>query len=973
MKNEVFDEKYKNLNSSQKEAVDTIEGPVMVIAGPGTGKTTILTLRIANILLKTDTPPSGILALTFTEAGVKAIRLKCREILGSRADEIRIHTFHSFASSVISEFGDHFPHLAKSIQITDIESEQFIREILKDKKFAKLRPLGDPDYYIGKIISTVSESKREAWTSEMIKDFALNEEERIKNDQDSISTRGKNKGELKADALKNIEKCQKTVLFSEVYRKYEDKKRAENKIDFDDLIFEFLLALKKDELLLRLLQEKFLYILVDEHQDTNDSQNLIISYLADFFDTPNVFVVGDEKQAIYRFQGASVQNFLKFQNLWKSMKIIPLKENYRSHQSILDATFSMIENNYEEGQYVDLRVKLKSENHQLTKPIDYIECGNDDAEDNFLITKLKEIISLGDSKIAVIVRRNREVERVISLCEKNNIPVSAERGADIFSHPLGILYFNLLEFISDPSKTEGLSEIFACGLLGDDFDRQIECLKFIKSGQIEEIFKKIPQIEFIIKEETKLGPIDYLIFVAEISGLANRFLDNPLSSEVWRTIINLAKELAQSNKIESPKELINFLLSYKKTAERKSVKIGVGEISAQVSVLTAHSSKGLEYDFVFLPYANEENWVIRNKSNHFILPSQKDDKDDIKDLRRLFYVAITRAKKHAIIISSLKDFMGKSLMPLRFINELDSNHISKISIPEEDSKQFDISIKNLEEKRKKEIIQYSKRIISEKGLSVTALNHFLTCPSEFLYKSILKIPEAPNAISEKGIVMHKALSLVWKQEEKNQEEIERTIKNTISEYFKKSLLAVFEKETLKEELFNIAQVVAKSLCQYFNQKGEVSTESWVNKTLEIKADKEKIGINLHGQLDVILEKEKEVWVYDYKTKAPMSENEIKGNTKDSDGNYFRQLVFYKILLNENTKYKNKKIFPALIFLKPNKNGDCKITNLDILSSDEKRVYDEIENLITNVWSGKFLEEYCGDSSCKYCALKKISF
>src|SRR3989344_7097210 len=132
-----FEEEYKKLNKAQKEAVDSIEGPVMVIAGPGTGKTFILTLRIANILKITDTPPSGILALTFTDVGVKAIKMKLREIIGTRADEVRIHTFHSFASSVMTEFPEHFPHLFKTKQITEVEVEAIIREIIKAKKFSK--------------------------------------------------------------------------------------------------------------------------------------------------------------------------------------------------------------------------------------------------------------------------------------------------------------------------------------------------------------------------------------------------------------------------------------------------------------------------------------------------------------------------------------------------------------------------------------------------------------------------------------------------------------------------------------------------------------------------------------------------------------------------------------------------------------------------------------------------------------------
>lgn len=402
---EIFEQKYKSLNPRQREAVDTIEGPVMVIAGPGTGKTTILTLRIANILKQTDTPASGILALTFTEAGVKAMRMKLREIIGARADEVRIHTFHGFAASIIAEFYDHFPHLSRSKQITDIEAEVMIREILTAKKFAPLRPLGDPDLYLGTIIRTISDAKKEAWTPDIVRQFAKDEIEVVKNDEDSLSTRGPTKGKLKAEALKRIEKCEETILFADVYEEYEMRKKGESasakatggqgrKLDFDDLIIELLTALRSDELLLRLLQEKFLYLLVDEHQDTNDSQNLLIRLIADFFENPNVFIVGDEKQAIYRFQGASVENFLKFQNIWKEMKLIPLSENYRSHQSILDASFGMIENNYEGDEHQSLRTRLVAGGKEKQQPIDIVSAGNTEATEKYLMGEIQKILQV---------------------------------------------------------------------------------------------------------------------------------------------------------------------------------------------------------------------------------------------------------------------------------------------------------------------------------------------------------------------------------------------------------------------------------------------------------------------------------------------------------------------------------------------------------------------------------------------------
>ena len=984
MSSEKFDERYEKLNAEQKRAVDETEGPVMVVAGPGTGKTTILTLRIANILLKTDTPPSGILALTFTEAGAKNMQKKLRELIGSRADEVRVHTFHGFSASVIAEFDDHFPSLFRATQITDVEAEVFVRQILKEKKFAKLRPLGEPDFYVGKILGGISDCKKEAWTPEIVAEFATAEIERIQNDPTALSTRGATKGELKADSLKRIERCERTISFAEIYKTYEEKKKSERKIDFDDLIFELVVALKNDELLLRLLQEKFLYILVDEHQDTNDSQNLIVSQLANFFDTPNIFVVGDEKQAIYRFQGASVQNFLRFQNIWKNMQVIQLTDNYRSHQTILDATFSMIEKNYDDGQYENLRVRLNSKSPEKSKPIDWIVGGNPVAVDNYLVKELQKI-SKTDETTAVIVRWNRDVEYVLDICQKNNIPATAERGADIFSHPLGALYFGLLQYLIDPTFVEGLAETLAVSLWNLDFQKSVEVLKNLRAGNLENVLKEIPALAELQNEITRAGVLDFLILVAEVSGLTKKFEESPLSAEVWRAIISLSRELAEQRNVSDPRVLITALLSYKKSAESKSIKIGAGSMNAPVTIMTAHSSKGLEYDNVFLPFATEESWMRRARSSSFVFPREKDESDNVRDARRLFYVAITRAKKHVCILTSAENSAGKPLLPLRFIDELQKESVAQKNIPAEEEKIEVGKITELKserknerkEQRENEMVEYAKRSLLENGLSVTALNHFLNCPSEFFYKSVLKVPEAPSVMSEKGIAMHKALAIVWKEKNKTAETIQKIMEKTFREYFRVSLLPAFEKSAILDELLASAPKVATALKDYFNSVGKISVEKWVEKNFHSSA--EKIDFELHGQLDVIIDSDKKIQVFDYKTREAMSENAIRGETQDADGNYFRQLVFYKMLLQKNPKLAGnigntnnifeKQIEPSLIFVKPDAKGRCQTITLPISDTDIATVENEITTLAQSIFSGTFLSATCSDPSCKWCKMK----
>lgn len=995
-----FKEEYSKLNSKQKEAVDTIEGPLMVIAGPGTGKTTILTLRIANILLKTDTPPSGILALTFTEAGAKTMKQKLREIIGSRADEVAVHTFHGFAVSIIREFEDHFPHISRSKQMTDLDEETLLRQILRDKKYRGLRPLGEPDFYIGKIGSTISQCKQEAWTPEMIKVFALEEIERIKADTDSISTRGASKGNLKADALRRIQKCERTILFADVYTEYEETKKREKLLDFDDLIFELLQALREDKLLLQLLQEKFLYILVDEHQDTNDSQNLIIKLLADFFDNPNLFVVGDEKQAIYRFQGASVQNFLSFQKKWQAMKTIPLIQNYRSHQSILDASFEMIEQNYEADEYPELRQKLESKSAHLPAPLELFIAGNQKSEEYNLVTQL-QTLKAGETA-AVIVRRNREVAHILSILQTAGVDARAERSANIFEHPVGRLFFALADFILDPSHTESLAETFAGGLWQSDFQTQVSLIKKLKAGDLEQVEKLIPTLQTLREEQGTAGPLEYLYVLAKLSGLADLAAKDPLGAEVWRHIFTLGKELGEAEGVGSASALLQMLLDYKKSSEGKYIKINSGAHTAPVTVMTAHGSKGLEFDYVFLPFATEETWMGRSASTSFVLPREKNDDDEIKDARRLFYVALTRARKHAWLSYSLEDYSNKILTPLRFLEELDQTHLSQKTLAKKDELPVTFDFERYQLKQHNQKNDYAKEVLLQTGLSVTALNHFIKCPREFFYKSILKIPEPPNAVSEKGNAMHEAMANVWKnltpnpsprsrrgEEERevvsslgfpspdqgeggrspggvSAKEITKIITQSVNEYFEHSLLPKFEKEAVLEELLANAPVVATALLPHFNTQGRALTESWAEANFEHTVGKEKINLRLHGKLDVIIEEGANIRVFDYKTTQSKSVNEIKGETKNSDGGYFRQLIFYKILLENNPHYRDKKIEPALVFIKPDDKGRCPIVSLPITPEDEVKVQSEIIRLLDTVWGGLTLTETCPDKDCDYC-------
>src|SRR5680860_565085 len=381
MTSEEFKQEYKRLNTAQKEAVDTIEGPVMVAAGPGTGKTQILSLRIANILQKTDTKPENILAITFTESGVFNMRKRLRSIIGNSAYQVEINTFHGFCNDIIISHPEDFPLIIGSVNITEIDQVRVLEEVFTELKLEKLTTFSDPFYYLKSARSAIGQLKQEGLSPDKFKIEMTKLEKEFEQIEDIYSTKKGYEGKLKTKyqaELKRIEKNKELVL---VYRAYKQKLREYKYYDFTDMIMQTLEALRRDKDLLLSLQETYQYILVDEHQDTNNAQNGVLELLASFYDQPNLFVVGDEKQAIFRFQGASLENFLYFKHKYPLAKFIMLEDNYRSSQSILDSAHSLLASNK----------KLQARAGNSEEKIKFFELSKQEVEEYFVAENIKAV------------------------------------------------------------------------------------------------------------------------------------------------------------------------------------------------------------------------------------------------------------------------------------------------------------------------------------------------------------------------------------------------------------------------------------------------------------------------------------------------------------------------------------------------------------------------------------------------------
>ena len=348
-----FAEEFARLNERQKQAVETIDGPVMVIAGPGTGKTQILASRIGKILLDTDALPENILCLTYTDAGVVAMRKRLLQFIGPDAYKVNIYTFHAFCNEVIQENLSLFEKTALD-PISDLERIELFKQLIDS--FPKNNPLkryrGDVYYEINNLQSLFSTMKREGWTpafinqkiGEYIADLPTRDEFIYKRKYKEFQP-----GDLKKDKIEEQkEKMEKLRAAINEFDGFQQLMRKRNRYDFDDMINWVIKAFEETKNLLANYQEKYQYILVDEYQDTSGTQNRIVELLINYWDKPNVFVVGDDDQSIYRFQGANVENMLGFADSYKdTLLTVVLTNNYRSTQPILDISKTLINRNEE--------------------------------------------------------------------------------------------------------------------------------------------------------------------------------------------------------------------------------------------------------------------------------------------------------------------------------------------------------------------------------------------------------------------------------------------------------------------------------------------------------------------------------------------------------------------------------------------------------------------------------------------------
>ncbi len=1039
----------EELNEQQRAAAHQTEGPVMVIAGPGTGKTEILAARIGYILNNPDLGdirPEQILCLTYTDAGAVAMRQRLLLFIGPDAYRVGVYTFHSFCNKVIQEHPEHFG-MREMEPISELEEILLLRKLID--QLSPDNPLkrwdANPYSDIRRLRTLFQIIKQEGWLvgdiiraiDEYLADLPLRDQYIYKR-----KTNDAKPGDLKLSAIRDeTEKMEKLRAAVTLFERYEAGMKSSRRYDFQDMISWVRDAFTSIDNLLLDYQELYQYILVDEYQDTNGSQNQILHLLTGYWSRPNVFVVGDDDQSIYRFQGASVENILDFATRFQAegLNTIVLEKNYRSSQRILDAAAALISQNT--GRLVNLLesgsgegikknlIALHRDFAALPDPPEITEWHNDAHETVGVATAIEALIAnrTKPGEIAVIYRKHDQAQAIISYLHHLGIPVQVRRKADLLQSVFSRNVLQIFNYIDRESRSPGsaddmLFEIMHFGFTG------------ITASTIAGITWTIRTLNN--KPGTNLRWREYLgnlstngvkpdLFNREAGVQQERVLELHQNLENWighhrdwtlqslfeRVIINgglLALVLQHENRVNLLEEL-NTLFDFVKsetakvplidldrfmrlmeTLKEEEIRLPVNQsisTAEGVNFLTAHGSKGLQFDHVLMIGCDEKAWDKVPANRTYSLPDtliRSNKGNEAEESRRLFYVAITRARKSLQIHYAQRDNTDKEKSQSRFVAELQQSgkvNLKKHALSEELITEYwnkfikpperPATLKTAEEE------MAMRSVLQGFQLSVTNLNKYLRCPKSFYYETILRIPSAKNRYMSFGSAVHVALEIYFRRmlddPQKNWPS-ERDLIGWFENYMKK------HQDSFTDTEYRQDMDRGRKFLPLFVKNGK---EHW-SKVVVPERNLNNIvfrQVPLRGKLDRIEFEGNVARVFDYKTgkfgKEKFARPKVDADESDTfdarfGGDYWRQAVFYKILVDHdnNNWVAQRSVFE---FVEPEKNDtDFKTVPVDVSSDDVDLVGKQIEDTWKGIQALEF-DRGCQEKYCRWCNFEKNQF
>lgn len=1046
------------LNQKQKEAVEYLDGPLLVLAGPGTGKTQLLSEKVAYILKNTDTNPENILCMTFTETGASNMRDRLKSIAGKDGTKVNVSTYHAFGSDILAQYKNYSEDYDRNLDTAIDEVTQYkivaeiqsglpgrdilrgdaVKDIIGTISSAKAAKLSADDLQkiaeqnledsgvLSKAISPLlknivprvfQDSYNNAYKPiyDLLSDYADQPNVIVKNIERSIVTLAKGlraaineaassekikplsdwkDAYFEKDAsgnyrLKDRVANKKLLSLSNVMRKYDQYLLDNNLFDFDDMIEEALRVLQSDKGFKATLSERYQFILLDEFQDTNPSQFAIIKELTDY-EKPMVMAVGDDDQAIYEFQGALSTNLIDFQKHYAA-NVIPLVENYRSTQEILDFSRNII--NEAPDRFADKELIA----HRASPPSSQIyrhEFLSSDAEYDFVATEISKLIKSGvpQHEIAIISYKTKYFMPLLPyLKAKPLIKISYEKENDLLEDEKMHEIFTILRFIDETANNKrptvsileilsypfwdlpALEVVKTVSQARTDKKSAFEVLANSENEKIHSVMQFLADLITHSYDEPLEILLDYLIGAAELNGQRSNFLkyyaaDDYVAFSLYENLAALRGQLKKHFGDRGLKlvDLVSMLDDYETAGMSINVKSPYREAEDAVAILSAHKAKGLEFSYVFLISVDHMAWG-KGKGNNNLLSLPK----NLAQIRhtgmtdgerlRILYVALTRAKASLILTNSLHDFNGKSPDRLEYLDEYTvGEKVYSSYLPDKIVRtHYEVSAYHLAENNLKNwLIPYLKSSPDMRALykervqkwrmSASSLTSFIDIvyagPEQFFRDYILLAPKEPETEAlAYGDLVHRTFEKVTNSGLSD----EKAIDFFLSELDKKELPVETTKILREKGPHNLAVALSKFGPILRNGKAEVNLAPE-----KISVD----GIPITGKIDHITlnEEGKSLEIFDFKTGNYHKE---KWESHATLYKYMLQLEFYKLLLSNSADYKKYHIRKAhILFVTPDKDDEVYDKTYEFNEQDEKELLNLMHAMYNQVISLKFLDD-----------------
>ncbi len=1008
----------EGLNPAQRLAVERVEGPVLVIAGPGTGKTHLLSARVGKILLDTDTRPQNILCLTFTDAGVSAMRQRLFERIGPEAHRVPIQTFHAFCNRIIQENLEIFGRTTLE-PLSELERIDMVRQILSQLPADHPLREGQKDIYQYErhLRDLFANMKKEGWTPGLILKrvdaFLAN----LPANPDYIyqrSTKYAKKGDPKQQQIDDVtERMQRLRAAADLYPKYQYALERAGRYEYEDMLLWVLKAFTSNKALLLNYQERFLYVLVDEYQDTNGAQNQLLSLLLDYWESPNIFIVGDDDQSIYEFQGARLQNLLDFHRTYRAeLLTVVLEENYRSTQGILDAAHRVIgRNTIRAINALDERLSkdLRAHTADQTEPVLRVY-ENRLHEVADVVAQIEQLVRSGvpPREIAVLYARHKQANRLLALLEKKGIAYQTKRPINLLDLPWMQQFRGLLHYVHEESQRafSGEGRLFRLlhaaffGLTPLDLARVSLLLQSDRdqpSGKIQrwrsllanenalqdlhlndgqKLLETARRLESWIAELPNLPLPNFIERLYNQSGLLAYALEQP--DKIWwlqtlTTFLDFVQAEAGRHPRFSLARLLNVLNSMDDNRLSLPVQQPLRSSNDGIQLFTAHGSKGLEFGHVFMIDCTDDLWG-KSATGHrgrFTLPDTltlSGEEDAVEARRRLFYVAMTRARRQLQISYSRFGEDGKPLVQAVFVEE---TGLPKTETP--------VPVETLLLTQSLLLLESAKPVITlpepallddllhNFTLSVRSLNRYLRCPLAFYYTDLLRIPETMSEAATFGEAVHGVLQqffLKMKTEGQYRFGTAAELEQLLAKEMER------RRGYFGEGSFNQRLSFGKELLRRFHADQIVH---WRQRAVvERRIDRVELdGVPLTGTLDKLeWVDERTLRIVDYKTGTPdLNKTAAPSEKQPYGGDYWRQLAFYKILLEQAHLYSESVGSAAVSWLEPDRKGRFPVVEIVFSPPEIQFVEEMIRTTYAKIMAREFTEG-CGQDDCIWCRMHR---